>query len=118
MGQLIEREPGFVHANEGAELDAAAPLMLTWKGAQTNLQNETGPGSAPARPYQGRLPCSRARLTFTSCNQDLNNQDFEQKATKVTKGDRAAGRASHREVRVVFTIAGAAHAEGRLLNIG
>jgi hypothetical protein len=50
MNQVIEGKPGFVNANEGVEPDAAVPLMLTGKGAQANLQNETAPGPASARP--------------------------------------------------------------------
>jgi hypothetical protein len=52
------------------------------------------------------------------CKQDLNKQDFEQKATKGTKGKSPAefgGWTRHRKVRMVSTMADGARAEGPLL---
>ena len=52
------------------------------------------------------------------CKQDLNNQDFEQKATKETKGKSPAefgGCTKHGKVGMVSTMADGARAEGLLL---
>ncbi len=50
MHQVIEWEPGFANGAERVGPHVAIPLVLTWKGAQANLQNETAPGSEPGSP--------------------------------------------------------------------